>query len=367
MYSELPPDVRHRHPYHMYEEIKAQPEAVRRSLALAAERGGEVSRVAAQARRVFLAGCGTSFHAARIGAWFLRAFSRGNIDARGVQSYEFATYHQGLRPDDVVIAVTHSGTTVMTLQALEMADRAGAETISVTGFPDSPATALARHVLPTGYAGEKSWAHTVSYTAALTSLAAIANSLAEPEERLDLSPLPDVVADALQLEEMAHRVAAGALMGERYHEPSRIVLIGGGPNATTAREGVLKILETSYCQASAFELEEMLHGPLAAVVPETLLILIAPPGRSSERAAELARAARAIGTVPVVLVGSENANAFVEAHRLLMPDLPEVLSPLPYVVPLQLFSYFLAVGKGHNPDLLHRDNERYRAARAQYK
>jgi glucosamine--fructose-6-phosphate aminotransferase (isomerizing) len=110
----------------------------------------------------------------------------------------------------------------------------------------------------------------------------------------------------------------------------------------------------------------MLHGPLAAVDQDTLLILVAPAGSSTARAADLVRAAREIGTTPVVLAGEENAGAFEGAHRLVLPDVPEVLSPIPCVVPLQLFSYFLAVGKDVNPDLLHRDDERYRRARAQY-
>jgi glucosamine--fructose-6-phosphate aminotransferase (isomerizing) len=315
---------------------------------------------------VFLTGCGTSFHAAQGGSWFLQTFSRGTIDARAVEAYELATYFPSLRPDDVVVGVSHSGTTTMTVRALERAEQNGAETVVITGFPDRASGTAARHVLPTGYNAERSWAHTASYTAALTTLAALANTLADAEERLDLSPLPEVMRDALQLEEMAHRVAANAVLLERYREPAGIVLVGGGPNEVTAREGVLKLLETSYVQASAFELEEMLHGPLAAVSEGTLLIIVAPPGRSTERAVQLARAAHELETVPLVLVGNENAEAFDDAHRLVMSDVPEVLSPIPAIVPLQLFSYFLAVGKGINPDLLHRDDERYLAARAQY-
>lgn len=364
MYASLPTDSRHSHPFYMYEEIKAQPEAVQRSLTLAAEQGAAAGQAIARARRVYLTGCGTSFHAAQVGTTFLRAFSRGGIDARAVQAFDLVTFFPHLRPDDVVVAISHSGTTHMTRRAVEGARQAGAETVMVTGFPENiPA---GEPVLPTGFHAEKSWAHTASYTAALATLAAVANGLAVPEERVDLSPLPALLARVLQLEEMVHRVAATGLLGERYGEPLHIVLAGAGPNVGTAREGVLKLLETSYCWANAFELEEMLHGPLAAVTPDTLLIVLAPPGQATGRAADLVRAARAIGTTPVVLAGEENAHAFPDAHRLLLPEVPEILSPLPYVIPLQLLSYFLAVGKGNNPDLLHRDQEPYRAARAQY-
>lgn len=365
MYADLPSGVRSRHPYHMYDEINAQPEAVARSLRLV-EQHEAVAGVIAGARRVFLTGCGTAFHAAQVGAWFLRSFSQGKIDARAVQSFELVEYLPGLRPDDVAVAISHSGATHMTLRALERAAQLGMETILVTGFPENAGGKLARHLVPTGYADEKSWAHTASYTATLTTLAALANALAEPAQRLDLSPLPQIMRDALQLEEMAHRMAGSTILVERYREPVRIVLAGAGPNAVTAGEGALKLLETSYVQATAHELEEMLHGPLAAVTAESLLIVIAPPGRSTDRAADLVRAARALETIPVVLASAANAEAFEEAHRLVMPELPEALTPIPYVVPLQLFSYFLAIGKDLNPDLLRRDDERYRAARAQY-
>jgi glucosamine--fructose-6-phosphate aminotransferase (isomerizing) len=221
--------------------------------------------------------------------------------------------------------------------------------------------------LPTGYPEERSWAHTVSYTAALASLAALANMVTPPSARLDLSALPEVLSEACALEEMTHRMAAALVINERYHEPGSIVVVGAGPHAVTAHEAVLKLLETSYVRASAFELEQMVHGPLAAVTPETLFLVIAPPGRSTERAAELVRATEKIGVLPVVLTGEENAAAFDGAHRLVLPEMPEVLSPIAYVVPLQLFSYFLAIGKGFNPDLIHRDDERYRLAAKEYR
>jgi len=84
-------------------------------------------------------------------------------------------------------------------------------------------------ILPTGYAEERSWAHTASYTAALTSLVAVANILAEPDERLDLTPLPDAVRATLEVEEIAHRLAAGMVdanhpaVVRRHHWPHTLL------------------------------------------------------------------------------------------------------------------------------------------------
>jgi glucosamine 6-phosphate synthetase-like amidotransferase/phosphosugar isomerase protein len=366
MYADLPTDLRTRHPHHMVEEIHAQPEAVARSLTLAARDGGAVADMLRGARRVLVTGCGTSFYAAEVGAWMLRAFTGGAVDARAAVAFEPATYDLGIGSGDVVIGVTHAGTTLMTCRALERARAAGAATVTVTGFPERRAGQLADRVLATGYGDERSWAHTVSYTAALATMAALANALADERERLDLSPLPEVMRAALGLGQMVHRLAAGVLGVERSAGPVQVVLAGGGPNAATAREGALKLLETSYVQASGWDLEQILHGPLAAVTPETVAIVLAPSGRSVDRAVGLVEALKRIGADPLVITDDDAAERFDTAHRLLVPAVPEVLSPLPLVVPLQLFSYFLAVGKGLNPDLIHRDDERYRAARAAY-
>src|SRR5947209_919960 len=173
MYSSLPDDVRDAHPYFMYEEIREQPEAVRRSLEIVASEGAAVAALLARARRVLVTGCGTSFHAAQCGAHFLRWFTSGQLDARAVQAYELVTYAPALRPDDVVIGVTHSGSTTMTLAAMRRAQEAGAETVAVTGFPESAVGDVASGILPTGYQDERSWAHTISYLAAITTLAAL--------------------------------------------------------------------------------------------------------------------------------------------------------------------------------------------------
>lgn len=366
MYSELPADIRAQHPYHMYDEIKAQPEAVARSLVRAEEVIEPLAGVIRPARRVYLVGCGTSYHAALAGAAMLREFSRGALDVRAVQSYEFVTYLPDLDSADVLLAVSHSGTTAMTLRALRRAREAGMETIAVTGFPSSEAGGLAGTNLPTGYDDERSWAHTVSYTAALASLAALGNHLAHPAERLDLSALPEVMREVLQTEETAHRLAGGFVVAARLREPAPIVLAGGGSNAATAHEGALKLLETSYVPAAGWELEQVLHGPLAAVTADSLFFLIVPDGRSEARAAELVRSLQRLDVAPVVLTGSHGVDRFDEAHRILLPDVPEVISAIPAVVPLQFFSYFLAVGYGYNPDLIHRDDERYRLASAEY-
>ena len=217
MYSKLPDDIRQGHPFHMIEEIKAQPEAVSRSLALVESRGAAALRILSRAKRVIFTGCGTSFNAALGGAWMMREL--GSLDARAIQAWDLLSYG-GLQPGDVVVGVTHSGSTVMTLRALQTADAAGIPTIAVTGFPEAVGVRESC-VCPTGYDDERSWAHTASYTAALATLAALANELASSDRRLDLAPLGDVLTESLGIEDMAHRLAA-SIVTEGAHTGLRV-------------------------------------------------------------------------------------------------------------------------------------------------
>src|SRR5258708_24901271 len=106
----------------------------------------------AAARRVYLTGCGTAFHAALVGRAFLRDFSDGRIDARAVQAYELAHYERpGFGPDDALVVLSHSGKPSATNEALGRARAAGAFCLTITGDRESPAAHAAQAVLDTGY------------------------------------------------------------------------------------------------------------------------------------------------------------------------------------------------------------------------
>ena len=163
-----PDEVRDAHPYFMYDEIKGQP-AIHRTVV--APCAGVRSRAFSLARHgpggcfwsVPALHCMQPRSAPGSFAPFLAARSR----RRPCSRLKWSPYLPGLRPDDVVVAVSHSGTSTMTIRALERARRSGVETILITGFPESEAARVAQHVLVTGYDEEHSWAHTASYTAAL--------------------------------------------------------------------------------------------------------------------------------------------------------------------------------------------------------
>ena len=338
----------------MYEEIHAQPDAIRD--ALSAQSDG-VARLAASlrarpARRLILVGTGTSFHAAACTAWLAR-LEAVPLTAVAVPAYDFATYPFALTRDDAVIVISHRGTKNYTGKSLEVALAAGALTALVTGQGPHEAPKGVT-VLRTSHQ-DRSSAHTVSYTSALSVLALLLAEFAGDRElRQSVLALPERLSAALATESRARELA------DRYADRNRIYFVGGGPHAITAGEAALKVKETSYIVSEGFATEQMLHGPMQAVENGDLIVATAPRGASLARTADLLNAASEIGAARLAIV-SDSTSLSVDAS-IAVPATAEGLSPLVSIVPLQLFAYFSALARGRNPDCFRLDDPRYKQA-----
>jgi glucosamine--fructose-6-phosphate aminotransferase (isomerizing) len=342
------------HPFHMYDAIFAQPEAFVRVLVKNGTAVDEFAAGASSCERLFFAGMGTSYHAARIGEHLLREYG-GGLDVRAIHSFDFALYGPELTPGDCVVALSHRGTKRYTARALERAVESGCRTALVSGEGGSVQTdAVFRTV-----AQERSAAHTVSYTAAISVLAHLAGRIGyhrTGSETLTVAflrnELPAALGTALGTEERVEALAREHV-GRR-----RIWLIGGGPSAVTAEEVALKIKETSYLQAEGMSTEAMLHGPFQCVEAEDLFVLIAPAGAAQERTLEVAELVAEIGGACLV-VGDGPPE---RTDSLAVPEVPEPFSALTCLLPLQLFAYHLALARGTNPDSFRVDDPRFARA-----
>ncbi|MBA3950964.1 MAG: SIS domain-containing protein, partial [Rubrobacter sp.] len=166
--------------------------------------------------------------------------------------------------------------------------------------------------------------------------------------------VPTALWAALGTEDEAARLA------REHLDRRRIWLVGGGPDAVTAAETALKIRETSYLQAEGLPTEAMLHGPFQCVEAEDLFVLVAPEGAARERTLEVAGLAREVGSEVVVV--DDGAGEAPAGVRLFVPSIPEPFSALTCLVPLQLFSYHLALARGTNPDSFRTDDARFARA-----
>nr|MDQ2887225.1 SIS domain-containing protein [Chloroflexota bacterium] len=268
---------------HLYDSIHAQPAALRELLTdwTGAE---QIAQRLKGARRVLLAGIGTSFHAAIVGEYLLR---HAGADAWAVRSFEFVTYPRALHPDDAVIVISHRGSKLHGIKALEQANGARVFTAGITGKGTKMQGA---DITLQTVEQELSSTHSISYTTTLTRLAQIAvrlaqlNGLSEQSPEQGLTSIPKLMEGILAREDEVRQVAQEAVQQQR-----RIYFVGAGPNAASASEGALKAKEAAYVTAEGFELEQAIHGPMVAFEERDLLLPISVGGAAQQRVGDFLR------------------------------------------------------------------------------
>ncbi len=353
------PPPRDGHPYYMHDCIQDQPEAIAQILDTQGPAADGLAELASRAGRVYVCGIGTSWHAALVGEHLFRSVEVS--EARAWHSFEFTAYPPPLSGDDLVIVMAHSGTKHYSGEALALAKESGASTALVTCLTSEAKVDQADVVLRTTYR-DKSSAFTISHTGAMTALAMTASrvegggGLAQ-----ELKGLPDAMAAALKTE------ADVQALVEKVRGYGWYGFAGWGPNASTAYEAALKINEAAYDVTTAFQLEQFLHGPYVATDQRCVVTLIAPPGPGYGRAVEIGKAVKATGGGLAALVeeGDEEMSSVADAV-VALPRVSEALSSIVYLAPLQLFTYWLALDRGRNPDTFRLDDPSHLAAREHY-
>ena len=256
--------------------------------------------------KVLFTGCGTSFHAAQ-------------TSGTAVHALDLV-----LRPDrdaDVLVAISHEGTTKLTLEAVHTWQ---GEKWVITGAPESPIAGECDHVVVAAPEIEKSWCHTASYTSAVAAISALRGE--------DISELPELVEAELERPALASD-----------HE--RFLIAGAGGAWPTAQEAVLKIREGAFLAAEAHQTEQLLHGHLAAVDESVRCFVLEGEGRAAERARDALAAFRELGCDV----------EFVPTRH-----------PVVDIVRFQLLTLALAEKRGVNPDHIHTDDPRWKRAREAY-
>jgi fructoselysine-6-P-deglycase FrlB-like protein len=365
--TEAYPELRSGAPWVMSDMVTAQqelPAPILAETAAVAAVASSVSEALAQGRAVVVTGCGTSEHAARAIVALLAEPLADTPGASGIVARQ--AFDATLVPQSggVCIAVTHNGSSGATVAALEAARAAGARTCVITATTVSPARAAADVVVPTPFE-DASWCHTVGYLSPVLAGAAVAAALGGPT--LSAARLRDHLA--------ACDVALAALepAAELLAERTRLLSVGSGLDAITASEQALKIEEGAWIPTSSLELETLLHGHLPAHdTASGMIVFLLDPRRRSARAQRTRQALEAAGAVGIasLLVTTARGAAALDNDTLagvtlLLPEAEELGSLgalLAGAVALQRLTLALAARRGTNPDLLRRDDVRYRTA-----
>ncbi len=337
---------RSRHPFHMHDMIRGQPGFVRETLE--GLRHVDAATFLGTSRTLVVTGCGTSFHAALVGAGMLQDALGDRVTVRAVHAYDLL-HGTSLPADATVLGVSHSGTTSTTNQALGLARRSGVATRGLCGLPGSRMAEVAEEMLVLGSVHDHSWANTMSYTTQLAAFARLSEAVAEEPRELfpdGLDGLPGLLENALATEGRVRRLA------KRVALRSRVTFLGSGLDEVTALEAALKIRETCSFPASGYHVEQFLHGPFLSLDRHESVVALRS-GDEDEREMEILRGLAHTGA-EVTTIG-EAADTDIR-----LPTAAALLRPIVSVVPLQFLAYYAALERKTNPDVMRSDRARYR-------
>ncbi len=345
----------------MLKEIMEQPEALEdclRGRVRLAENvimlGGllEVMDRLAEAERIVIAACGTSWHAGLVGEYLIEQFARIPVEVE--YASEFRYRNPVLREKDVVIVISQSGETADTLAAVREAKANGILTLGVCNAVGST---IARetdagvylHVGPEiGVASTKAFSAQVLVLSMIAlKMAALRSTISDEELShclRSLVQIPDKVRQILKLAPVIEGIA------QAYRYANNFLYLGRGYNFPVALEGALKLKEISYIHAEGYPAAEMKHGPIALIDRFMPVVFIAMQDSTySKVVSNIEEVVARQGTVVAITDGGEALDRLCE-FVIRIPETHEYLTPLLTVVPLQLLAYHIAVMRGCDVD-----------------
>jgi len=271
---------------------------------------------------------------------------------------EFVEQHgKSVNIDSTILAVSQSGETADTLAAVDCARERAATVLGLTNVIGSTLTRVSRVYICQQSGPEIGVAATKTFTSQLSVLSQLALRLAKmrgkiSQDEMDflgekLETLPETVEVIIQKqEENIKRIA------KKYKDAKTFFFLGRGISSATAMEGRLKLMEIAYVPAIAFPAGESKHGPISLIQQGFPVVFVCPKDETRKTLISniMEMKARGASIIAVVEEGDEEIEKLADDYVEVPKGIPEVLSPIPFVTPLQLLAYYMAVEKGYNPD-----------------
>ena len=337
----------------MLEEIREQPEALERTLRLGLKPAAKLARAIQQKRpkMIVLAARGTSDNAAQFGRYLLEITTGIPVSMAAPSILTLYNAKIDLK-HALIVAISQSGESTDTNLVLERGREQGALTVGITNEQSSSLAKLAEHVFFVRAGRERSVAATKTYTGQVMLLYLLAHALGAKIKLDDLRRVPEWTASALELE---GEIKARA---ERYRFMDHAVVVGRGLNYANTFEFALKMMETCYVVAERFSSADFLHGPIAMVERSFPLFLFTPSGVTWDGMRDMLARLAALKAETLVFTDRGNKEAAREDRAIVIPaklssrgTKPEELyTPIPYIIPAQIFAASLAAWKGIDPD-----------------
>lgn len=356
-------------PHWMLREIHEQPETLAATFASFATADGFLEEGCAPVRQwlreakgeIVIAASGSSRHAGLVAELLIEDRSGIAVDVEYASEYSYRSEH-ALKNASVLV-ISQSGETVDTLLALRKANKAGHQTMAITNVAGSTMAREATVSMPTAAGRERAIPATKSFTAQLLNLYILSLLASEERKTLTEADRTRLLTEAAALPESVRRQlpvweSTVRSIAETLHRARTFLFVGRSVHYPIAREGALKLKESSYLHAEGYPSGELKHGPNALVSKESPLVMIATVDRSDsesveryEKVVQLMSDMRTQGATIVAIANTgDTAVAELADHVIPVDEATEALLTICEVIPLQIFSYCMAIQNGIDVD-----------------
>ena len=348
------------YPFYMEKEIMEQPEAIKATLApryvdgrISLEADGVPDDVLKNCERICVVACGTAMHAGLVAQSLVRSILRMHMEVE--YASEFMYMDPVIDDKTLVLAISQSGETIDTLEALKYARSQGAKSIAVINVKGSSIARESDYVMYT-YAGpEIAVASTNAYTTQIAALFALIGRMAvvrgafnEEQEKSFVDALmqaPDAIQKVLDRKEEMHHIARGLL------EAKDAFMLGRGLDYAILLEGALKLKEVSYIHTEAYASGELKHGTIALITEKTPVVALVTQERVRDKELSNIREVQSRGASVVVLVKDSIDLADADyTHVFTLPAMDDVAMVFPASAALQLLAYYVSMDRGLDVD-----------------
>ncbi len=349
------------YPFYMEKEIMEQPQVIAETILPRIKDGkpdfseeGIPDQILKDCKRICVIACGTAMHAGLVGKSLIQAMIGIHVDV--VMASEFMYNDPVVNKDTLVIAISQSGETIDTLEALKFARKCGSPSISVVNVKGASIARASEYVIYTNAGPEIAVASTKAYTTQLAVLYLITARMAMArglwgEERLlsfmnELQRVPQVMAKVLDTKEEIHRLAGVILNAQD------VFMIGRGLDYSILLEGSLKLKEVSYIHSEAYASGELKHGTIALITEDTPVVAVVTQDKLKSKELSNIREVQSRGARVVLLIKEnetlDEGEQWSCVYRL--PKMDDPFMVMPASIVLQLIAYFVSLDKGLDVD-----------------
>jgi glucosamine--fructose-6-phosphate aminotransferase (isomerizing) len=308
----------------------------------------------AQARRLIITSCGTSWHAALVAEYLIEDIARIPVEVE--YASEFRYRNPIINEDDVVIAISQSGETADTLAAIKMAKSKGALTIGICNVVGSSIARETDCGMYTHAGPEIGVASTKAFTTQITVLTLFAIELARLKNSLTSEQFSNYLNAVTELPSLVQKTLDSSQevlkeVAYLFTYASNFLYMGRGLNFPIALEGALKLKEISYIHAEGYPSAEMKHGPIALIDQHMPIVVLATTSHINDKTVSNIEEVRARkGRIITIASESNHEIDALSEYVIRIPDCIDILCPILTVIPLQLLAYFIAVNRGCEVD-----------------